>query len=405
MCVGFAVLAVLSCRCSEPGLPVGIVPVDGPPDCNGRCRWPAEACVAAQCRPTERDNPLAVAHAANCFRNAANGIACWGANEFGQIGQGAAGPSLFSPVMIPASNWISISAGAGPHFLALDSAERIWGWGANGDGQLGTGDLVNKYEPTLAKDSSTWAVLHAGSGHSCAQNQWGQLYCWGRNVDGELGTGDRTQRLVPVAVANARVWSLASVGWGHTCALDQEGTLWCWGRNIEGQLGTGDNVQRTLPERVSTDVKFNMISARGLHTCAIEIATQQLWCWGDNRDGKLGTGDQGPRNLPTLIAPEQRWVRVTTSAYRTCAVTIDAQAWCWGKNSEADSDAEDPTDLTLPMQAVADTGWRQLGVGHSHACGMAEGISTPLCWGRGNEGQLGQGAVVEALVPVPVMLP
>lgn len=349
---------------------------------------------------------MAVAHAANCFRTVANDIACWGANEWGQIGQGAEPfDSFSSPRVLPQGNWISVSAGAGTHFLALDNAERIWGWGANGDGQLGTGDVVNKYAPTLANTSLRWAVLHAGSGHSCAQDYRGRLYCWGRNSEGELGTGDQAARTAPVVVANERVWSLPSLGWGHTCALAPDGVLWCWGRNVEGQLGTGDNNVRTSPARVLSDIKFNRLSARGLHTCAIAIETQQLWCWGDNRDGKLGTGDHQPRAVPTLIAPAMRWTHVATSAYRTCAITNEAQAWCWGRNDEANSGVEDPTDITLPVQAVAGNDWWRVGVGHSHACGIKDANSAPLCWGEASEGQLGQGVYEDALEPVPVMLP
>jgi len=406
-CMGLAVVAIVGSACSEPALAVGVITVDGPPDCGGRCAWPAEACVSELCVPTGRENPLAVAHNANCFRTRADNIACWGANEWGQIGQGSDMPvSYATPRLLPRNDWISIAGGAGTNFLALDRTNRLWGWGLNSEGALGTGDTTNKFVPTLAKTSLKWAVLHAGSGHSCGQDQRGRLYCWGRNVNGELGIGSQARRTEPVGVANGRVWSLASVGWGHTCAITQDGSPWCWGRNTEGQLGLGHNDQRSLPEPVMTTIKFQQLSAHGLHTCAIEVGTQRLWCWGDNRDGKLGTGDQQLRNVPTLIAPTQRWIQVRTSRASTCGITTERQAWCWGGNYQAGSpDVEDPTDVMLPMQASPDNGWHEIGSGHSHVCGMKEGVDAPLCWGRGSEGQLGQGEFRDEPLPMPVLLP
>ena len=64
-------------------------------------------------------------------------------------------------------------------------------------------------------------------------------------------------------------------------------------------------------------------------------------CWGDNADGQLGLGDVTSRgaspgsmgdDLPfVLTPPHERVVRIEAVADRTCART-DSGLRCWGRN-------------------------------------------------------------------------
>jgi alpha-tubulin suppressor-like RCC1 family protein len=45
--------------------------------------------------------------------------------------------------------------------------------------------------------------------------------------------------------------SQCSAGYGHTAAISENGNLYMWGFNIYGQLGTNDMKSRMYPEHVS----------------------------------------------------------------------------------------------------------------------------------------------------------
>jgi hypothetical protein len=152
--------------------------------------------------------------------------------------------------------------------------------------------------------------LVTGSGHSCALLDDGSVKCWGRNSNGELGLGDTVIRgnkaqqmgtsLPSVDLGTKRKARLLSAGFAHTCALLEDGGVKCWGWNNRGQLGLGDTQNRgdepnemgdSLPEvDLGVGERVRTIVAGGARTCAL-LVDGSLKCWGDNEQGKLGTGD------------------------------------------------------------------------------------------------------------------
>jgi alpha-tubulin suppressor-like RCC1 family protein len=75
-------------------------------------------------------------------------------------------------------------------------------WGLGTAGQLGNGSFGGTLTPTLEFDAvHTWKTVSASrasaDGHTCAIRQGGRLYCWGSNVFGELGTGAPPQPVPP----------------------------------------------------------------------------------------------------------------------------------------------------------------------------------------------------------------
>jgi alpha-tubulin suppressor-like RCC1 family protein len=50
-----------------------------------------------------------------------------------------------------------------------------------------------------------------------------------------------------------------SAGFGHTAALSENGELFMWGFNVYGQLGSGDKKSRFTPVRIERDILGNHI--------------------------------------------------------------------------------------------------------------------------------------------------
>src|ERR1035437_1828044 len=102
----------------------------------------------------------------------------------------------------------------------------------------------------------------------------GRAWAWGFNTSGQLGNGNGsdTHALsnVPVQVSDVvdvngvslfrgRVVAIAA-GNAHSLALTSDGQVWAWGANYFGELGTGDLVNRTVPVQVSDVVDVNGVS-------------------------------------------------------------------------------------------------------------------------------------------------
>lgn len=96
--------------------------------------------------------------------------------------------------------WASVEAG-GFQTCAIRTDGTLWCWGGNSFGQLGTGDSTDQSAPVQeGTAATTWAQVSTGVHHVCALRADRTLWCWGANGDGQLGTGDTTARSTPTRV-------------------------------------------------------------------------------------------------------------------------------------------------------------------------------------------------------------
>ncbi|KAL5005987.1 hypothetical protein ScPMuIL_017145 [Solemya velum] len=70
----------------------------------------------------------------------------------------------------------------------------VWTWGKNNKGQLGTGDMMNRPQPTLIKALSNKCIVKVSCGqqHTLALTANSQVYTWGLNDHGQLGHSELT---------------------------------------------------------------------------------------------------------------------------------------------------------------------------------------------------------------------
>jgi alpha-tubulin suppressor-like RCC1 family protein len=81
-------------------------------------------------------------------------VVCLGKGDVGQLGNGNLEPSLSPvPVALPAGTTLKSMATKYHHTCAVDQQGQIWCWGANEMGQLGNGATVDSSVPVLARIS------------------------------------------------------------------------------------------------------------------------------------------------------------------------------------------------------------------------------------------------------------
>lgn len=112
-------------------------------------------------------------------------------------------------------------------------------WGSNWMGRLGDGTLENHPQPQAVPGLAGIRQIAAGSAHACALRADGTILCWGSNQLDQIGVpslGQSDARPTPVEIPKLRATAVAAVSDGG-CALDGERQLVCWG-------GFGHKVER-----------------------------------------------------------------------------------------------------------------------------------------------------------------
>jgi alpha-tubulin suppressor-like RCC1 family protein len=207
---------------------------------------------------------------------------------------------------------VALAAGA-YHTCAVLESGAIACWGDDEYGQLGSSDLVDRGDragaPPLTTDfGRRVTALAAGDGHTCAILDGPALICWGLGGAGQLGIGDARPHADPLALTSMSPNGISldgavlavTAGAEHTCAILDGGRLKCWGFDAFGELGLGatdnrgdgpDEMGGMLPDvDLGQGVSVAAAVAGGEHACA-RLDTGDLKCWGLNRYGELGVGD------------------------------------------------------------------------------------------------------------------
>ena len=334
----------------------------------------------------------------------ANELWTWGRNNYGQLGDGTiTNQSLPVTTAGAGTTWCQVGSGI-YHTMAVKTDGTLWSWGANFDGELGTGTTTDQSSPgTTAGAGTTWCQTSAGSSHTTAVKTDGTLWTWGRNSSGQLGTGTTTSRSSPGTTAGAgTTWCQVGSGYSHTAAVKTDGTLWTWGRNSSGQLGTGTTTSRSSPGTTAgAGTTWCQVSAGGYyHTAAIKT-DGTLWTWGNNRYGQLGDGTTTSRSSPvTTAGAGTTWCQVGAGYAHTTAVKTDGTLWTWGYNGYGRLGTGTTTNRSSPgTTAGAGTTWCQVSASGLHTAAVKTD-GTLWTWGYNDCGQLGTGTTTSRSSPV-----
>lgn len=357
---------------------------------------------------------LAVGGSHTCALLQAGGVACWGRNLSGQLGNGANLDQKTPVTVVGLGGLVAALAAGANHTCALLQSGAVQCWGDNTNGQLGDGSTTARNVPTAVTGlAGPVKAIATGSDHTCAILTDGRVQCWGDNARGQLGDGSREDRTSPVLVSNLRdVIATVAAGRFHTCALAIDGDLWCWGTNNRGQLGTGSLESSRMPIRVtSVPGDATALTAGMDHTCAL-FKTKLPYCWGSNRARQLGQDAPGVASVPQLlqlaplsngVAPISGIPAIGSGRYHTCLITPERGVQCWGRNS--DGQLGDGTQLSRP-QPVNITGFSSgvmsVALGAEHSCVLLQSGGVQ-CWGSNTAGQLGDGTITEHLTPKEVI--
>jgi len=236
----------------------------------------------------------------------------WGWNRYGELGHdtngspcpnGLAGTCSNVPVLVSGVSDPLMVTGGGFFNLALMPDHTLLAWGRNNHGELGDGTFTQRPAPVPVNSVlANVEYVSAGWFHAIALTTDKKVWTWGDNSAGEIGTGSTSTTGVnlPVQVPGLANVKTVSAGDGFTAALKADGTVWTWGGNAFGQLGDGTFNDRPSPAPVAGLENVVYLAARDYHVIVIK-SDGSVWCWGSNENGECGDNTVVDRTRPVQV--------------------------------------------------------------------------------------------------------
>ncbi len=359
-----------------------------------------------------------------CSIGKTDNLFCWGANQSSQIGDGTNNDRSL-PKLVPGNfKWKTVSSGK-YHSCGIGGTEegesRLFCWGSNGKGQLGVGSTATKQKPEeVTGKYRDWVKVSSSYYHTCgirSMNGTNKLFCWGGNENGQLGTKKFDTETVPAVVADKPDgWSDVSAGYFHTCGIRNENgasKLYCWGQGKDGQLGNSKNEPKNpvITEVSGNFTDWTSVDSGYYHTCGIrsENGQNKLYCFGYNSAGQLGNSSVESSNQPvTASVVSDKWKKIDAGFNYTCGIREESgggSLYCFGYNSHSQLGDGKNLSKNIPTKTMPEfNDWEDVTTSEQHTCAIRKksGRYQLYCWGSNQTGQVGDGSTERVLFPAEI---
>jgi alpha-tubulin suppressor-like RCC1 family protein len=287
-------------------------------------------------------------------------------------------------------------AGSSDAFCSLTENGTVVCWGQNEHGRINaTASTSDSLEPTivpmpLGRFATGVAV---GIEAACALLDNSSVVCWGDSNESRIlshwaGDGIITPRFIPGLSGSASVIQL-QVNYDTACVLLSDGDMKCWGLGVWGNLGQGNTTSLALPTSVSilpSTRSVVQIAVGTTHTCAL-LDNNSLMCFGDNDYYQLGDGTTTYRPFGVYVGLGTRTISTVGAGWLgTCVAYQEGGASCWGRNDNGMVGDGTTTARSTPVNVTglgANTTFARLSLMFGETCGIATNGSL-LCWGNNN---------------------
>ncbi|XP_014471626.1 PREDICTED: RCC1 and BTB domain-containing protein 1-like isoform X3 [Dinoponera quadriceps] len=271
---------------------------------------------------------------------------------------------LLEPEFVAQIHMAVVYGTMGNEALIMTKDKMVYALGSNTSGCLGTGDMHStlypkKIEALCEKGIKTFAY---GSGpHVLALADSGEVYSWGHNGFCELGNGSTNQGLTPTPVnINLNGKHIVDIACGnhHSLALTEDGEVYAWGQNNCGQVGSGISTNQGSPRLVNSNLAGKKVICITCGQASSMAVTEngEVYGWGYNGVGQLGIGNYvnqvNPVKVPGLMGV--RIVKVVCGHTHTLALTDEGMLYVWGGNSYGQLGTNNKTNACSPVMLTSD---------------------------------------------------
>lgn len=360
-------MSLFLCEACHPGSPFEFEELDTAAGGPGPC--------SAGCPQAAAELALGVGFA--CARFSAGAVKCWGASEYGALGDPALEraplPSELGVLDFGSERRVIQLSAGWYHVCVVFDDHRARCWGRNDHGQLGRGDTEDYGDDpgeTLAAlpdiPLADIVQISAGIRSTCAlvsadADTPGRVHCWGSDqggaigdtASGDYGDDEAIDASRPVALPAPAV--AVQTGADLACALLSNGAVHCWGDNWANTLGIGEStcdVGDEMPclgdQGRTPDIP---VAGLGGHSIAKLVVNQtsacvldnagRVLCWGRNSQSRLGYPELvegeyiGSPPSSVALGRDVAVVDLALGTRHACALDADGKLRCWGEAGPA----------------------------------------------------------------------
>lgn len=236
----------------------------------------------------------------------------WGTNTDGELGRG----TVSTPTKLTGDTKVLAVATSATNSAFTTADGKLFASGQGANGQLGRSSTAaaaaftevaawnaaaQANTPAYAKNAGAWQTasftrVAAGGNTSAALDREGHLWMWGAGSTGQLGTGGSENKTTPQLVASSADFVDVAVGSGHVIPLAEDGSVWTFGASSSGANGRSTNL--LVPTRAPLAAPIARVDASGDHTVALVRGGGEVFAWGQNASGQLGTAPGAAQTLP-----------------------------------------------------------------------------------------------------------
>ncbi|TNE68896.1 T9SS type A sorting domain-containing protein [bacterium] len=283
---------------------------------------------------------------------------------------------------------VDVKAGGSNTYLLTDEG-KVFSFGRGNSGNLGLGDSVDVYIPTLIThpnltgkrivDVSVHGIINQevenkSNSHTLLLADDGTVFAMGNNESGQLGVGDFQNRFVPTPVtANLSGKSIVKVVAGQlqSIAIASDGTVYMWGEGNNDYMGFGNSNDLNVPTLAShinvggkkiLDASIGYLDRGGAvispHFLFLNEDYQVL-AMGENSDGALGLGYKNSTivKTPTAIIDTmlngERVFSISAGFKSSMLRTESGRLFSWGTVRYAGFNTSPVLDRTVPYQVIS----------------------------------------------------
>lgn len=201
----------------------------------------------------------------------------------------------------------------------------MFSWGSGKFGQTCLNHTNNQNTPSPSpSEINNIQMIACSPRYNILLTSDSDLYSWGHGFLGEMGLAYVKDQPMPSMIkkipTNLKFKHVAT-GSEHSLAVSVDGDLYVWGCNDLGQLGTGNLKPLDRPTKLNNlNVKFQMVAAGTKHSLALsEYGT--CYSWGAGWAGQQGDKDNKDYLSPRLISENLNFKLIGASEYSSFAVT------------------------------------------------------------------------------------
>lgn len=197
----------------------------------------------------------------------------------------------------------------------------------------------------------------------------------------------------------------------HQMVLTRSGEVFAWGQNSHGQLGTGDLKTQSDPTSITNQFalgdKVVQVSALGWHSLAL-TESGRVYSWGANDYGQVGNSTTIDVKNPMDITDRLKLpaghhvVKIYAGYDNSYALTNRGEVYAWGKNIYGQIATGDRKNVLAPRKIDYDFKGSVINiVADSNVLALTDSGHL-YTWGWNCDGQIGDGTHDDALTPVDI---